>query len=164
MQRMVHALLLRAERLRRQDRRQNARSRQNVRHRTHVLQRMRARHQRDRHRLHARPAQSDRDSRGVLRQKESPQQRELYREPARNRGHMEIVREMEEITEICQTVRQEARDREATARQEATEARTGAASIIAETAVRDARRETDAISEAQGRDRALREEIPAGMI
>ena len=155
---------MRAERLRRQDRRQNARSRQNVRHRTHVLQRMRARHQRDRHRLHARPAQSDRDSRGVLRQKESPQQRELYREPARNRGHMEIVREMEEITEICQTVRQEARDREVTARQAATEASTGAASIIAETAVRDARRETDAISEAQGRDRALREEIPAGMI
>ena len=155
---------MRADRLRRQDRWQNARSRQNVRHRTHVLQRMRARHQRDRHRLHARPAQSDRDSRGVLRQKESPQQRELYREPARNRGHMETVRETEEITEICQTVRQEARDREVTARQEATEARTGAASIIAETAVRDARRETDAISEAQGRDRALREEIPAGMI
>ena len=96
---MVHVLQLRADRLRRQDRRQNAR------HRTHVLQRMHARHQRDRHRLHARPAQSVRDSRGVLRQKESPQQRELYREAARNRGRMETVRETEEITEICPTVR-----------------------------------------------------------
>ena len=125
---------------------------------------MHARHQRDRHRLHARPAQSGRDSRGVLRQKESPQQRELYREAARNRGRMETVRETEEITEICQTVRQEATDREATVRQEVTEARTGAVSIIAETAVRVARREMDATSAAQVRDRVLTEEIPAGMI
>ena len=114
---------------------------------------MHARHQRDRHRLHARSAQSARDSRGVLRQKGSPQQRELHREAARSRVHMETVRETEEITEICQTVRQEV-----------TEARTGAVSIIAETAVRVARREMDATSAAQVRDRVLTEEIPAGMI
>ena len=80
----------------------------------YVRLQMHVRQERNRHRLHARPAQSARDSRGVLRQKGSPQQRELHREAAQSRGHMETaqsrvhmetVRETEEITEICPTVR-----------------------------------------------------------
>lgn len=75
---------------------------------------------------------------------------------------METARGTEEITEICPIVRQEARDREETARQEVTEAR-DAASIITETADRAARKETGVTSAAEARDRALTGEIPVGM-
>ena len=161
---MAHVLRLRTDRLRSRGRQQSVRHRLHVRRRVYARQGRRTHQETDRHRLHVRPAQTARDSRDAPQQKEDRQLRDLHRTHARNRERTATVRQTEGITEICPIARQEANGREATVRQEETEVRADAASTITETAVRDVRRETDATSAAQVRDRVLTEEIPAGMI
>ena len=155
---MAHVLRLRTDRLRSRGRQQS------VRRRVYARQGRRTHQETDRHRLHVRP-RADRpgqQGRPVAEGRPSTERSAQNARPEQGaHGNRQADgRDNRNMSDRPARGERQGGDR----RQEETEVRADAASTITETAVRDVRRETDATSAAQVRDRAPTGEIPAGMI